>query len=164
MNTKKLVRCALLTACAMILSYLESMLPLSIGIPGVKLGLANLVVLVALYRIGTSHAWIISLIRVFLTALLFGSAVTLAYSLAGAVLSLAGSCLLKRTDRFSQTGVSVAGAVLHNLGQLAMAAVLMNSNVLAAYLPVLVASGIVTGILIGLLAGLLIQKLPIPKD
>lgn len=108
MKTSKLARYGLLVALALVLSYAESLVP-PIGVPGVKLGLPNLVVIFALYRLGTRDAWVLSLVRVLLVSMLFGTGVSLAYSLAGAVLSLAVMCLLKRTGKFSETGVSVAG-------------------------------------------------------
>lgn len=161
MKTKDLTRSALLIAASMLLSYVESLIPIFPGVPGIKLGLANIAVLFSLYRLNAGHAWCISLLRVFLSALLFGNAVTLAYSITGAVLSLAGSCLLKKTERFSPVGVSITGAVLHNVGQIAMAAILMGTSVIAAYLPVLLVSGIASGILIGIAAALLISRLPL---
>ena len=157
MKTKKLTLLALLTGTALILSYVESMLP-SVGIPGVKMGLANIAVIFALYRLGWREALGISLVRVAMVSALFGSLSALLYSLAGAVLSLAVMALLRKTDRFSQTGVSVAGGVLHNLGQIALAALILDSGYVFAYLPVLLLSGTVAGALVGLLAGILIRR------
>ena len=158
-DTKKLTVLALLTAAAMILSYVESLLP-SPGIPGVKLGLANIAVIFALYRLGTGPAFAVSLIRVAMVSLLFGSLGALAYSLAGAVLSLAVLSLLRRWDRFSTVGVSVAGGVAHNAGQVLMAMVLLETQRLIWYLPVLVISGLAGGILVGLCGALLVKRLP----
>ena len=149
---------AMCIALAMILSYVESQIP-SPGIPGVKLGLANLVVVFALYRLGWKEAAGISLLRVFLVSLLFGHAASLMYSAAGAVLSLAGMILLKRIDRLSCVAVSVLGGVLHNAGQILMAVVLMGHNVVY-YLPVLILSGTVAGIGIGLVAAILVRRIP----
>ena len=116
-KTKRLVLLAMLTAVAMILSYVESLLP-QVGIPGVKMGLANIAVIFALFRFGWKEAAALSLVRVLLVSLLFGSVGAMLYSLAGAVLSLAVMALLRRTDRFSTVGVSVAGGVAHNAGQI----------------------------------------------
>jgi len=160
MKTKTVALTGLLIALALILSYLESLVPLSFAIPGIKLGLPNLVIVFALYRLKPGIAAAISLLRVLLVALLFGSALSLAYSAAGAVLSLAVMLLLKKSGRFGCAGVSVAGAVAHNLGQILTAALLLETPSLAWYFPVLCASGTVAGILIGLLAALLVKRIP----
>ena len=162
MKTKKLTTLALLTAGAMILSYVESMLP-SIGIPGVKMGLANIAVIFALYRLGWKEALGISLVRVFMVSMLFGSMSALLYSLAGAALSLGVMALLKRLDRFSETGVSVAGGVAHNAGQILVAMALLGSAKLAYYYPILVISGVAGGVLTGLAAAMLIKRVPAQK-
>ena len=123
-KTKRLVLLAMLTAVAMILSYVESLLP-SVGIPGVKMGLANIAVIFALFRFGWKEAAALSLVRVVLASLLFGSVGAMLYSLAGAVLSLAVMALLRRIDRFSTVGISVAGGVAHNAGQILMAMLIL---------------------------------------
>ena len=156
MKTKKITLLAMCIALAMILSYVESMIP-SPGIPGVKLGLANIVVVFALYKLGCGEAAGISLLRVFLVSLLFGHAASLMYSAAGAVLSLAGMILLKKTDRLSCVAVSVIGGVLHNAGQILMAWLLMGPNVIY-YLPVLVLSGTVAGVAIGVVSALIVRR------
>ena len=158
-ETKRLVLLAMLTAVAMILSYVESLLP-SAGIPGVKMGLANIAVIFALFRFGWKEAAALSLVRVVLVSLLFGSVGAMLYSLAGAVLSLAVMALLRRTDRFSTVGVSVAGGVAHNAGQILMAMLILQTKQLFGYLPVLAASGIAGGVLTGLAAALLIRRIP----
>ena len=158
-KTKRLVLLAMLTAVAMILSYVESLLP-SVGIPGVKMGLANIAVIFALFRFGWKEAAALSLVRVVLVSLLFGSIGAMLYSLAGAVLSLAVMALLRRTDRFSTVGVSVAGGVAHNAGQILMAMLILQTRQLLGYLPVLAVAGIGGGILTGLAAALLIRRIP----
>lgn len=158
-KTKRLVLLAMLTAVAMILSYVESLLP-SIGIPGVKMGLANIAVIFALFRFGWKEAAALSLVRVVLVSLLFGSVGAMLYSLAGAVLSLAVMALLRRIDRFSTVGVSVAGGVAHNAGQILMAMLILQTKQLLGYLPVLAVSGIAGGVLTGLVAALLIRRIP----
>ncbi len=150
----------LLTALALILSWLEAQIPAFFAVPGVKLGLPNLVIVFALYRLRPATAAAISLLRVALVALLFGSALSLAYSAAGAVLSFAVMLLLKRSGRFGCTGVSVAGAVAHNLAQIAAAALLLETPSLAWYFPVLCVSGTAAGVCIGLLAALLVKRIP----
>ncbi len=159
MSTKKLTALALLTTTAMILSYVESLLP-SVGVPGVKLGLANIAVIFALFRLGGKSALAVSLVRVFMVTMLFGSMSALLYSLAGAALSLVVMALLRRTDRFSTVGVSVAGGVAHNAGQILMAMLLLGTARLAYYYPVLVVSGVAGGIFTGLAAALLIRRVP----
>lgn len=158
-KTKRLVLLAMLTAVAMILSYVESLLP-SVGIPGVKMGLANIAVIFALFRFGWKEAAALSLVRVVLVSLLFGSVGAMLYSLAGAVLSLAVMALLRRIDRFSTVGISVAGGVAHNAGQILMAMLILQTKQLLGYLPVLAVSGIAGGVLTGLAAALLIRHIP----
>ncbi|MBR6115407.1 MAG: Gx transporter family protein [Oscillospiraceae bacterium] len=159
MKTKRLTVMALLTAAAMILSYVESLLP-SVAVPGVKLGLANIAVIFALYRLGWREALAISAVRVFLVSMLFGSMSALLYSLSGAVLSLLLMGLLRRTDRFSAVGVSVAGGVAHNLGQVLMAMLLLGSRRLIYYYPILVLSGVAGGVVTGLTAAMLVTRIP----
>ena len=158
-KTKRLVLLAMLTAVAMILSYVESLLP-SVGIPGVKMGLANIAFIFALFRFGWKEAAALSLVRVVLVSLLFGSVGAMLYSLAGAVLSLAVMALLRRIDRFSTVGISVAGGVAHNAGQILMAMLILQTKQLLVYLPVLAVSGIAGGVLTGLAAALLIRRIP----
>lgn len=158
-KTKRLVLLAMLTAVAMILSYVESLLP-SVAIPGVKMGLANIAVIFALFRFGWKEAAALSLVRVVLVSLLFGSVGAMLYSLAGAVLSLAVMALLRRIDRFSTVGISVTGGVAHNAGQILMAMLILQTKQLLGYLPVLAVSGIAGGVLTGLAAALLIRRIP----
>lgn len=159
MNASKVAQYGLLTALALALSWLESLLP-PLGAPGVKLGLPNLAIVFALYRLGLKDACVISLVRVVLVTLLFGNGAALAYSLAGAALSLALMGLLKRTGKFSSVGVSVAGGVAHNGGQILVAMALLETDRLAWYLPVLWISGTVAGVLIGIVAGVLVERVP----
>ena len=159
MKTKKITLLAMCIALAMILSYVESMIP-SPGIPGVKLGLANIVVVFALYKLGWGEAAGISLLRVFLVSLLFGHAASLMYSASGAVLSLAGMIALKKSDRLSCVAVSVIGGVLHNVGQILTALLLMGPNVVY-YLPVLILSGTAAGVAIGVVSALLVKRVDI---
>ena len=160
MKTRSVALTGLLIALALILSYLESLVPMSLAVPGVKLGLPNLVIVFALYRLRPGVAAAISLLRVALVALLFGSVLSLAYSAAGAVCSFLVMLLMKRTGRFGCTGVSVAGAVAHNLAQVAAAALLLETGALAWYLPVLCLTGTLAGVCIGLLAALLVKRIP----
>lgn len=160
MSSRRLARYALLTALAMALSWLESLVPLA-GVvpPGVKLGLTNLVVIFALYRMGLRDAAVISLIRVVLVAFTFGNSYSFAYSLAGAALSLAVMALLKRSGKFSLLGVSVAGAVSHNIAQVLVAMAVMETSRLAWYLPVLLVSGIAAGVCVGAAGALIVKRI-----
>ena len=162
-NTKRLVTLALCTTVAMILSYLESLIPLSFAVPGIKIGFANIAVIFVLYRFGWKEASIVSLLRIVWLALLFGNAMTLIYSVCGAVLSLTGMILLKRLQKFSEVGVSVAGGILHNAGQITAAMVLMDTAQIVYYLPVLAISGTIAGIVIGIVAAILIKRVPANK-
>lgn len=162
-NTKRLVTLALCTAVAMILSYLESLIPLSFAVPGIKIGFANIAVIFVLYRFGWKEASIVSLLRIVWLALLFGNAMTLIYSVCGAVLSLTGMILLKRLQKFSEVGVSVAGGILHNAGQITAAMVLMDTAQIVYYLPVLAISGTIAGVVIGVVAAILIKRVPANK-
>lgn len=159
MKASKVAQYGLLTALALVLSYLESLVP-PLGVPGVKLGLPNLAVVFALYRVGFKDACAISLVRVVLVALLFGNGAALAYSIAGAALSLALMGLLKRTGKFSSVGVSVAGGVAHNAGQILVAMALLETSRLAWYLPVLWISGMIAGVLVGIVSGVLVKRVP----
>ena len=153
----------LLVALAMVLSWVEQLVPLSVQVPGVKLGLANLAVLFALYRLGVRAAWTVSLLRVALVSLTFGNAYSLWYSLAGAVLSLLVMGLLRKTGKFSLLGVSVAGAVSHNLGQIAVAAAVLGAASMAYYLPVLLVSGTAAGVCVGAVAAILVRRIQIQR-
>ena len=159
MKTKKITVMALTVALAMILSFVESQIPAFVAIPGVKMGLANIAVVFALYKLGWKEAILISLIRVFLVSLLFGTGASLFYSAAGAVLSLLGMIGLKATKLFSSVAVSVAGGVLHNVGQIAMACLLLETDVLRYYLPFLVLSGVVAGVVIGVIAAIMVKRI-----
>lgn len=148
----------LFIALAMILSYVESLIPPLVAIQGVKIGLPNLVIMFMLYRVGSREAITVSLIRVVLVSLLFSSAMSMAYGLAGAALSLSGMMLLKKTNLFSCITVSVVGGVLHNIGQIAVAILITGTKQLVLYLPVLLISGVIAGVAIGICAGLLIKR------
>ena len=162
MKGKIVARYGLLIALALIFSYLESLVPAFFALPGMKLGLTNLVVLVALFRMGERAAILINLLRILLVAFLFGNGYALAYSLAGGLLSGAVMILLKRSGRFHMLGVSVAGGLAHNIGQILTAMVLMETWQLASYLPVLWIGGMVAGLVIGLLGYEVTRRLP-PK-
>ena len=159
-KTQRLSALALTVAVAMLLSFIESRLPSFTAIPGIKVGLANIAVTFALYRIGTREAILVSAVRVVLVSLLFGSPVSMLYGLSGAVLSLALMSLLKHISPLSPIGVSVAGGVVHNIGQIALACLLLRSATVFYYLPVLILTGTVAGTVTGIAAGIIIKRIP----
>ena len=161
MKTKKLVTLAVTVSVAMILSFVESRIPAFVAIPGVKVGLANIAVIFALYKMGWREALAVSLVRVALVALLFGSVVSLAYSTAGAILSLAVMILLRKTGVFTEVAVSVVGGITHNVGQILVAFLLLDTGVVFYYLPFLLVSGIIAGIAVGVASSLLVKKIKI---
>ena len=148
MKTKRLTLLALLTALALVLSYVESLLPPLTAVPGIKPGLGNLSVQLALYGLGVWPALALSAVRLTLSSLLFGTG-----------MRFLAMALLKRTDRFSPVGVSVLGGVCHNLGQIAAALLLLETPAILGYLPVLLLTGTISGALIGLLGGWLLRRL-----
>ncbi|MBR4881621.1 MAG: Gx transporter family protein [Clostridia bacterium] len=149
------------TALALILSYIEAMLPpLLASVPGIKMGLPNIIIIFLLYRKGWATAVGVSLVRILLVSLLFGNMMALAYSLAGGVLSLAVMILFKKLNFLSTAGVSVAGGVCHNIGQILTAMLLLETTELGYYLVVLIVTGTVSGLLIGLCGSLLVNKIP----
>lgn len=158
-NTKKLTILSLLISVAMILSYVESLVPAFVAVPGVKVGLSNIVAVFALYTLGASGAVTVSVIRVFLSSLLFGNFAMMIYSLAGAVLALMFMIIIKTVDAFSEIGVSVVGGVMHNAGQIIAAAFMMENAGIAYYMVPLVISGTVAGVAVGLVSALLIKRI-----
>ncbi len=160
-KTKKLVLLAATAAVAMALSFVESQIPPFVAIPGVKMGLANIAVIFALYRFGIKEAALISLTRVLLVSVLFGTPASLLYSLSGAVLSLTVMGVLKHFPLFSAIGVSVAGGVCHNVAQIFVACLVTKTNLLTLYFPFLLLSGILSGILIGIVGALLVKRIPL---
>jgi len=148
--TKRIANSAMLVALALIFSYVEVLIPFSFGIPGIKLGLANLVVVTGLFILKPSEVFGILLTRIILVAFLFGNMSSLIYSLSGGILSFCVMLLLKRCKGFSITGISIAGGISHNIGQLVVAAIVVESVSVFYYMPVLMISGLVTGMLIGI--------------
>ena len=156
MKTKKIALFGMLVALAFIFSYIEHLIPLPLP-TGVKLGMANIVILVALYFLGIKEAVAISFIRILLSGFAFGVS-TIPYSLAGGTLSLLIMALMKKSDKFGMAGVSVTGSVFHNIGQTLVAMLLLGSKT-AYYFPVLLLSGVIAGVLIGLVSGIVLEKL-----
>ena len=157
-RTRRVALCGVLCALALVFGYIEHLLPLPIGIPGVKLGLANLVTLLLLYLTDAKTAFSVNLIRILLSGLLFGSAVSLSYSLAGGLLAFFAMLLIKKLGCFSIVGVSVCGGIAHNVGQMAVAAFLVSELRILLYLPILLIAGTLTGFLLGLCGTLILKR------
>ena len=153
MKQKKLAYMGLFAAIAIIFGYVESLIPFFAGIPGIKLGLANLAVLFILETYTWKEAALVSMVRILVIGFMFGNMFSILYSMAGAALSLTVMTLMKRFSGFSILGISVAGGVSHNIGQLIIAALIVENTSLFYYAPVLLISGVITGILIGILTG-----------
>lgn len=151
---------ALLTGTAMILSYVESLIPLSFAIPGIKMGLANIPVVFALFRIGKADAFFISVLRVILLSVLFGTFVSFLYGFSGAVMAYLVMLLLEKTQRFRIFTISVTGGVVHNLTQILVAMLVLKTDAIVFYLPWLLIAGIVSGALIGILSAVLTARIP----
>lgn len=152
MDYKKIPYYGLFAALAILMGYVEMLIPVPVPIPGVKLGLANVIIIIMMYFMDTKSAFFVSLIRVILSGLLFAGFAGLLYSLSGAMLSFLVMALLKKTDKFSIVGVSIAGGVFHNVGQIIVATLAVENVKMAYYLPFLLVSGVVTGMLIGIVA------------
>ena len=160
-NVKNTAFLGLCVALALGLAYIEVLMPpLLASVPGIKMGLPNIILIFLLYRRGFVSALTVSLLRMVLVTLLFGNWMAFLYSLAGGILSMAVMALLKRLNFLSETGVSVAGGVTHNVGQILMAMWLMNTAELGYYLIVLAVTGTIAGLLIGLCGALLIRRIP----
>ena len=154
MRSSKVAQYGLFAALAILMGYVEMLIPLPLLVPGMKLGLANVIIVIVLYHMDTKSAFFISLVRVLMSGLLFQGFAGLLYSLAGALLSLAVMALLKKTGKVSITGVSVMGGVFHNVGQIIVAAAVVKNIKMAYYLPFLLVTGVVTGFVIGAVARL----------
>ena len=150
----------LLTALGLIIGYIEFLIPIPLGIPGVKPGFANIVIVWALYSLGPWEALTINGMRIFLSGFLFGNFSMILYSLAGAAVSFLCMCLAKKSGLFSMTGVSMIGGVMHNMGQLLVAMAVLETVSLVYYGPVLLAAGVITGLLIGIVTGEVKKRLP----
>ena len=159
MQTKKITVLGLCVALAMILSYIESILPVFVGIPGAKLGLPNMVIVLLLYLMGAKEAVCVNILRILLSGFLFGNLFSILYSLAGGLLSLAVMVILKKRGSFSVFGVSMAGGVFHNVGQLIVAMLVVETFSVAYYVPVLLIAGVITGFIIGVVANEMLKRL-----
>lgn len=160
-STKKITSLALTVSLALIFSFIESRIPAFVAVPGIKVGLANIAVIFTLYKIGIKEAVAVSLVRVFLVSILFGSPVSLIYSISGAVLSLTVMILLKKLTPLAEITVSILGGIMHNVGQIIAASIMLSTNVVVYYLPFLILSGTIAGVAVGAVSGLLIKKIKI---
>ncbi|WP_461810453.1 Gx transporter family protein [Faecalimonas sp.] len=149
----------MLTALALIFSYVELIIPFHIGIPGVKLGLANLVIVISMYKMKKPQVYLLSITRVILAGFMFGNLFSIIYSLAGSLLSLFVMYMLKGNGKFSILGISMAGGVFHNIGQLIIAIIVLQSLNLIYYASVLLISGVITGIIIGIISSEVIKRI-----
>lgn len=161
--TKKLAYMSVFTAFAMILGYIEVLIPISFGIPGVKLGLPNLIIVLALYRVGSKEALLINIIRIILTGLLFGNFFSILFSLAGGLISFIVMWSIKKTKQFSIISVSVAGGLAHNVGQIFVASLVVGTYSILYYIPVLMIAGLLTGAVMGILAKIINDKIIIDR-
>lgn len=163
MKPKRVAFLGLCVALSMILSYFEGLVPPLVAVPGIKIGFANLVAVFMLYRVSSKETVAVSMIRVILVNVLFGTAMTLIFSLAGAACSLVGMILLKKSEKFTPVAVSVVGGVLHNIGQILTAMILLETSQIIFYLPVLLISGTVAGVVIGIIAAVIAKRLEFIK-
>ena len=149
----------MLIALAFIFSYVESMFPMPVPVPGVKVGLANLVNVVGLYTVGVAGTAAVSLVRIVLVGFTFSNVFSMIYSLAGGILSLLVMILTKKTGAFSKVGVSILGGIFHNIGQLTVAAFVTKTAGVFTDFPILLVAGVVTGAVIGLLGGMIVERI-----
>lgn len=151
-RNEKLTKMAMLVALAMIFSYVESLIPINFGIPGIKLGVANLVTVTGLYFLELPEVFLVVVMRILLTGFLFGNGMSIIYSLAGGILSLLVMYVIKKIEGFSIVGVSIAGGVSHNIGQIIVATIVVENLKLVYYLPALLIAGVVTGFVMGIVS------------
>lgn len=161
MSRKEVAYYGVFTALAAIASYIEAILPLSVGIPGIKLGLANIIIVAMLYLVSAKAAICISIIRILIVGFLFGNFSVIIYSLCGGILSFLVMWAAKRTSKLSVMGVSVLGGIFHNMGQIIAAGFTVGFTAISGYIPVLIISGTITGLIIGLISKQIIQRLNI---
>lgn len=164
MKTKKTAYLGVFLALALVCSYVESLIPSFFGIPGAKLGLTNIVVILMLYSIGVKEAFTVSMLRIVLSGFLFGNLFGILYSLAGGIFSFFCMVLLKRTKIFHIISISAAGGIAHNLGQIMVAAAVVENINLFYYFPMLMLAGAITGILIGVAAQEILVRLPSGRE
>lgn len=155
----KAAQLGMLLGVALILSYVESLIPFAFGIPGMKLGLPNAAILIVLFLFGWKEALAINVLRIVVSGFLFGSMFGILFSLAGAIISFIVMCIAKKLDVFSIKGVSICGGVSHNIGQMLVAVYVVKTSGILYYLPVLMIGGLITGILIGIISENIIPRI-----
>ena len=155
----KVAHFGVLVALALILSYVETWIPINFGIPGIKLGLSNLVIIISIYKYGLKKSFFLGITKVLLSNILFGNLSSMIFGLVGMICSVFLMCMLKKTRKFSVIGISMAGGIAHNLGQIFVAMFIIQSFAIIFYLPVLLLSGMITGILIGIVANEIIKRI-----
>ncbi|WP_448947515.1 Gx transporter family protein [Lachnoanaerobaculum sp.] len=156
---RQITTMGMLVALAMVLGFVETLIPINLGIPGMKLGLANIVVVIALFLFDIKTAVVVSILRIILIAMTFGNMSMMFYSIAGASLSLLSMIVISKIKSFSLISVSIVGGIMHNVGQIICAAFVVRTNGVFTYLPVLMIAGLVSGALIGIVAGLISVRL-----
>ncbi len=159
MTTKKTAQLGVYIALAMILSYVESLIPFSFGVPGIKLGLTNVVTVIMMYTYGIPGALGVAVLRAVLSGFMFGNAFSIIYSVAGCVLSFIFMYILKKTNHFAIISVSAVGGVMHNVGQLIVAANVVKTYSVIYYVPVLIIAGVFTGIIIGIVSDEIVKRI-----
>lgn len=152
MSAKNISYFGVFTALAVVMGYIERLIPIPVPIPGIKLGLANVIVIIVLYFMGKKQAFFISVVRILISALLFSGFAGFLYSFAGAFLSYFIMLVVKGRTGASIIGVSVLGGIFHNIGQIIMASIVVSNIKIFYYLPVLIFSGVITGIIVGIIS------------
>ncbi|MBR2122406.1 MAG: Gx transporter family protein [Lachnospiraceae bacterium] len=156
---EKAAKGAVFTALALILSYVESLIPFSFAIPGIKPGFANLAVMILLYISSPWEAFAVNILRILLQGFLFGNLFGILYSLAGGIFSFLIMIAVKRTGQFTVTGVSIAGGAAHNIAQLIVASLIVSDPKILSFMPVLTAAGATSGLLTGIIASVVVRRL-----
>ena len=159
MKTRKIAYLGMLMALALVLSYVESLIPFAVGIPGVKLGLTNIVTVIMLYIAAPMETFLLCVFRAVLSGFMFGNAFSIIYSLAGCILSFIVMYLLKKSDKFSSVSISLVGGVCHNIGQIIVAAIVLSTYSVVYYIPVLLVAGCITGLVIGIVASQVLLRI-----
>ena len=157
-KTRRIALLGILTSVSLVLSYIEAILPpIWSAVPGIKMGLPNIIIVLLLYRFSFKDAAVVSLIRISIMSLLFGNAMIFLYSLAGAALSLFVMKAFKKMDFLSTVGVSITGGVTHNLGQIIVAIIIMQTKEIGYYMIVLAITGTIAGVLIGIVSAVVLR-------
>jgi len=157
-KVKNITMCGVLTTLAMIFGYIDSLISMPVPVPGIKLGISNIAVITVLYVVGIKEAVFVNILRIVLTSILFGNFTSFIFSISGGILSILIMIILKKIDIFSTVGVSVSGGVMHNIGQIIAAIIVMGSPAILYYLPILLITGVITGVIIGIAAAMVIER------